>query len=214
MSCKHCCGVDRLFDEKSAQKDLKRYLRKGARKPTKLLTDALKKVNLNGLSLLDIGGGIGPIPLELIPNGISKVTDVDASAGYIKIAKREADKRNYSHLINYSFGDFVTESYTIESHDIVTLDKVICCYPNVNELLNSSLSKATIYYGIVYPQSNSASNSLTLLMNLWFRISKNPFRSYIHSPKLVRKTILSKGFTMIYTGKTLFSWHIEVYKKL
>lgn len=83
MSCNHCCGANQQFNLKSAKKDLKRYFKKEPLKPTKLLTEALKSVDLKGLSLLDIGGGIGSIPLQLIPHGLNKVTNVDASEGYI-----------------------------------------------------------------------------------------------------------------------------------
>ena len=154
MSCKHCCGANQQFNLKSAKKDLKRYLKKGPRKPTKLLVEALKEINLKNLTLLDIGGGIGPIPLELIPHGLTKVTNIDASEGYIITAKSEAKKRNYNNLITSHQGDFTDLQEQIQLHDIVTLDKVICCYPFMDDLLKTSLSKAKKYYALVYPQAN------------------------------------------------------------
>ncbi len=214
MSCKHCCGANEQFDIKTAKKDLKRYLRKGARKPTRLLVNALKTESLKGLSLLDIGGGIGPIPLELIPKGLGKVTDVDAPQGYITIAKSEMEKRKLAHLIEYQLGDFVDVNAGIESHDIVTLDKVICCYPYVDDLLKTSLSKAKKYYGLVYPQANFLSRIVVAGLNLSLKLKKNPFRTFIHSPKLVHDTITSAGFQMIYSGKTLLSWQVRLYKKM
>ena len=51
MSCSHCCGANQLFDQKIAKRDLKRYLKKGPKKATRLLTDALKNLDLKGLSL-------------------------------------------------------------------------------------------------------------------------------------------------------------------
>ncbi len=215
MSCnKHCCGANQLFDEKGAKKDLRRYLKKGPQKPTKLLTEALKTINLNDSSLLDIGGGIGPIPLELIPHGISSVTDVDASLGYISIAKAEAKKRNYDTLIKYHLGDFVEENEHIHAHDIVTLDKVICCYPDVTNLLKTSLSKAISYYALVYPQSHWMSRFGVKLLNLKFKLTGNSFRTFIHSPQFVDETILNAGFVKIHSEKTLFSWQMHLYKKI
>lgn len=213
MSCKHCCGANRLFDIKNAKKDIKRYLKKGPRKPTKLLIDALKAENLTNLSLLDIGGGVGIIPLELLPKKISKVTDVDASEGYISIAKAEAEKRQLQDSIHYELGDFVDVQQHIEKHDIVTLDKVICCYPNVDELLQASLSKATSYYGLVYPQANFLSRLTVWFLNLTLKVRGNPFRTFIHSPRLVHATITKTGFKKIASAKTLLSWQIHLYKK-
>lgn len=213
MSSQHCCGANQLFDEKTAVKDLKSYLKKGPNKETKLLTEALKKQQIIGYSLLDIGGGIGPIPLEIIPNGVSKVTDVDASSGYIKIAKQEALKRNYAQFTEYVLGDFVTEANEIQTHDIVTLDKVLCCYPNVNDLLKTSLSKATKYYGVVYPQSCILSRFIAQFLNLKHKIMGNPFRTFIHNPEMIEQTILNAGFKKIYNGKTLLLWQVQLYEK-
>ena len=212
MSCLHCCGANQLFDEKSAKKELKRYLNKGVKGPTKRLTDAFKKLNLNGLSLLDIGGGIGTISLELIPYGISKVVSIDASSGYLNSAKSEAEKRHYT-FINYHLGDFVAESEQIELHDIVTLDKVLCCYPYVDELLKTSLSKTAKYYALVYPQTHWMAHLSAMFVNLRMKIQRNPFRTFIHSSKLIESAIKDAGFSKIYTDRIGVSWQVHIYKK-
>jgi len=213
MSCKHCCGANQQFDLKNAKKDLKRYLKKGPRKPTKLLIEALQSENIKGLSLLDIGGGVGPIQLSLIANGLSKVTNVDASEGYIAVAKAETDKRNLSEIINYKLADFVAIHQQVEMHDIVTLDKVICCYPFVDELLKTSLSKAKKYYALVYPQANFLSRLAVKIVNLLLKLRGNPFRTFIHSPQLVNVTIINAGFEKIASNKTILSWQIHLYKR-
>jgi len=213
MSCKHCLGANQQFDIKNAKKDLKRYLKRGPRKPTKLLTEAFKKLNLNNLSLLDIGGGVGPIPLELIPQGLTKVTDVDASEGYINVAKAEAKKRSYLNIINYLSDDFIDVYKQVDTHDIVTLDKVICCYPFAEDLLKTSLSKAKTYYALVYPQANWLSKIIAWGLNITLKIRKNPFRSFIHNPKMVNNIILNAGFEKIFYGKTFLSWQVFLYKK-
>ncbi len=213
MSCNHCCGANQQFNLKSAKKDLKRYLKKGPLKPTKLLIEALKEIDLKDLTLLDIGGGIGSIPLQLIPHGLNKVTNVDASEGYMYIAKSEAEKRNYNDLITSHLGDFTDIQEQIKPHDIVTLDKVICCYPFIDELLKASLSKAKKYYALVYPQANWMSRFTVKLLNLILKLRGNPFRTFIHSPLSVENNIANAGFKKIYSNKTLLSWHIHLYKK-
>ena len=213
MSCQHCCGANLQFDIDNANKDLKRYLKKGPRKMTRLLVHALKEENLENLSLLDIGGGIGPIPLELLPSGLNKITDVDASQGYITVAKSEMEKHNHQNVA-YLHGDFVDISKQVENHDIVTLDKVICCYPHVDNLLKTSLSKANTYYGLVYPQANILSRVAVYFLNVKLKLKKNPFRTFIHDPKFVHHTFIKAGFEKIYSGKTLLSWQIHLYKKV
>jgi len=213
MSCKHCCGANKQFNLKNSKKDLKRYLKRGPRKPTKVLTELLKTLILNNLSLLDIGGGVGPIPLELIPFGLSKVTDVDASESYITVAKSESKKRGYQDVISYQLGDFLDLKEKIENHDIVTLDKVICCYPNAKNLLNASLSKTNTYFALVYPQANLFSHLTVKVLNFTLKLRRNPFRTFIHEPKMVDNIIKNAGFKEIFRDKTFLSWHINIYKK-
>ncbi len=90
MICPQCVGVEKLFDEKYAQRDLKRYRRKGPVKTTRLLIEAIRAEGVKDLSLLDVGGGIGAIQLELIEAGVSRAIDVDAATAYLKIARAEA----------------------------------------------------------------------------------------------------------------------------
>jgi tRNA1(Val) A37 N6-methylase TrmN6 len=214
MTCQHCCGANQQFDIKNAQKDLKRYLKRGPRKPTKRLTEALKKLNISGLSLLDIGGGVGPIPLELIPQGLSKVTDVDASEGYINVAKSEAEKRGYQDKVSYLSGDFMDVHSQVDPHDIVTLDKVICCYPFVEELLKTSLSKAQTYYALVHPQDNFLARLVVWGLNLTLKLRGNPFRAFIHDQNVIDRIIAEAGFKEIYSGTTFLSWQIQVFEKV
>ena len=85
--CPHCEGADAIFDQKTAEGDLRDYQQGGAGGTTKQLLDAIKSRGVSGLSLLDIGGGIGVIQHELAAAGVGRVTDVDASRAYLRMAR-------------------------------------------------------------------------------------------------------------------------------
>ena len=60
MSCSsHCCGAEKVFDDKGVKKSLKKYRKKGPEKFNQKMIDALSKEGIKDLSLLDIGGGLG-----------------------------------------------------------------------------------------------------------------------------------------------------------
>ena len=61
MPCCHCQGAETVFDTKVATRELRQYRRRGARKTTQLLLDALEATGVAGRTLLDIGGGVGVI---------------------------------------------------------------------------------------------------------------------------------------------------------
>ncbi|MBE3039503.1 MAG: class I SAM-dependent methyltransferase, partial [Chloroflexi bacterium] len=76
-------------------------------KTTRVLIDALKAKGIQGLSLLDIGGGVGAIQHELLDAGVQNATDVDASQAYLNAAKEEAQRRGLTERVNFQHGNFV-----------------------------------------------------------------------------------------------------------
>ena len=213
MTCAHCCGAESIFDQKEAEKNLKRYRKKGANKTTKKLLSTLFNKDLKGLSLLDIGGGIGIIQQELLKKGITKTTDVDSSHAYISVAKDLMSENGFDDRMSFIHADFNDCFQTIEKHDIVTLERVVCCYPNVVDLINNSTSKAIKYYGLVYPMDTFLSKLINQIGHVYLKIKRNPFRTFIHSEEMMHTLISNNGFKQIYYSKK-FPWRIVLYKKI
>lgn len=149
MQCSQCQGIETTFDRKLADKYLKQYRQKGPAATTRLLLDGLKAEGVEGLTLLDIGGGVGAIPNELLRAGVSDASDVDASAAFIAAAKEEAALQSHADRIRFYYGDFVSIAPEIPPADIVTLDRVICCYHDMDALVGLSSARAQIVWGSV-----------------------------------------------------------------
>lgn len=210
--CGHCRDANDFFNTSTARSDLKRYLRRGPDKQTRLLVHSIRSSGVTDKTLLDIGGGIGAIQLELFSNGLSKSVNVDASLAYQSVSKEEVNKRGLANKTAYYYGDFTTLSSSLPHADIVTLDKVICCYPNMEKLLRLSLKKVDTIYGLVYPRVNPFTKIGFWLINFWFRIRKSEFRTYLHPPALVNEIIANQGFRQISYQKTLL-WQVAVYER-
>jgi magnesium-protoporphyrin O-methyltransferase len=95
---------------------------------TRLLVEALRTQGIEGLMLLDVGGGVGAVIYALLQSRASVATDVDASAAYLATARDEAERQGLAERIAFHHGDFVVLAPTLPTADIVTLDRVICCY--------------------------------------------------------------------------------------
>src|SRR3989304_4688720 len=89
MSCAQCQGIERMFDRRAAERELRQYRAAGPGGTTRLLIDALKAEGVAGLTLLDIGGGVGAIQHELLRAGARSATAVDASSAYLDAARAE-----------------------------------------------------------------------------------------------------------------------------
>ncbi len=213
MTCIHCCGADKLFDLKGAQKEMNKYKKKGAGKSTSKLLKLLSLQDLNGSSLLDIGGGIGAIQWRFLLGGGANTLDVDASSGYLEVAKSYATEHGFMEKAQFMLGDFVDRSDDIRAHDFVTLDKVICCYPDYRSLLERALKRCNKTILISYPLGGPISKMVAYLNKIYFYFKKNPFRTYIHTPAEVEKFIASQGFYPVQKS-VVFPWHVQVYSKI
>ena len=89
VGCTRYCAAEAQFDRKVAERDLRRYRRRGPDVTTRLILAELRRWPLKGRHLLDVGGGIGVISAELADAGMAGVTVVDASPAYLEIAQRE-----------------------------------------------------------------------------------------------------------------------------
>lgn len=210
--CGHCRDAGDLFTDRTARRDLKKYRRRGPDKSTRLLIGAIKKMGVVDKTLIDVGGGIGAIPLQLFKSGLRKSVNIDASHPYQIAAKEEAAKQGIADKSQFYYGDFTNLAPELEPADILTLDKVICCYPNMERLLHHSLQKTTKTIGIVIPRENVITKSAFTLGNLWFSLRGSEFRTYLHPFSQMKAIIHSKGFHKK-MEKTTFLWRVVVFQK-
>lgn len=212
MSSCQCQGIEACFNPRLATQELKRYRKKGAPKSTRRLIDALRAQGVTGMTLLDIGGGVGAIQHALLEAGASTATVVDASNAYIAVAREEAQRRGLGERIQFEHGNFVDVAPDIPSADVVTLDRVLCCFDDMTALVNRSVAKATHLYGVVYPQELWWLRTINGIRNRFVRRSRNPMRFFVHSPAAVESIIYSHGFERRFY-ETVGIWQVIVYAR-
>jgi SAM-dependent methyltransferase len=212
VSCPHCRGAESLFDERVAERDLRRLRKRGPARTTRILLDALVSDGVGGSSVLDIGGGVGAIPGTLLKAGAKQAVAVDASAAYIRAAKSEAERQGLGELVTYHYGDFVELAPEIAPADVVTLDRVVCCYNDMEALVGTSAERAERLYGLVYPRDTWWNRLGVSLVNIALRVFRSPFRVFIHSPRDVERVIAEKGLERRFHRRTVI-WQVVVYER-
>jgi magnesium-protoporphyrin O-methyltransferase len=174
--------------------------------------DSIASQGVAGRTILDIGGGLGAVQLELLSAGASEAVDVDASAGYLKAARVEAERRGLAGRIRHLHGNFVDLAGEIAPADIVTLDRVLCCYDDARALLESSAAKAKQLLGLVYPTDARWVRIGVRLLNGLLGVLRKHFRSYLHPSSLVESIARSHGFRKsAYYRRGI--WQVVVYAK-
>ena len=210
MDCCQCQGIEDLFDTKQAARDLRAYRKKGPSGTTQLLIEAIKSADVAGHSILDIGGGVGAIQHELLKAGASSVVSVDASSAYTQVARDEAQRQGHADRVTRLHGNFVDLAPQIEPADVVTLDRVICCYHDVRSLVGLAAQRATSMIGLVYPPDNWIFKRGARFMNLFMRLRQSPFRGFVHPSALVDLVIRGNGLQQRFYRRTLM-WQVVVY---
>lgn len=207
-----CRGIEEVFDDSVALQELKEYKKKGLRKTTRLLLSAVQKLGVEDATLLDIGGGIGAIQLEMLKAGAVQVTNVDASPAYSKVAREEAARRGWGEKITYHVGNFVDLAPTLEPVEIVTLDRVICCYNDMPALVQASVARARRVYAVVFPRDVWWIKFGVKVFGWVQGLLRRPFRIFAHPTEDVDALVREKGFERVFTNRGIF-WQVIVYAK-
>lgn len=191
-----CCDADydAMFDARTARRDLNAYRRSGPTGSTSRLIDAIKAAGVDGATVLDIGGGVGVVGFELLAAGADRLTDVDAARAYVAIARREATRRGLDDRVTFRHGDFVALAEEIEPADIVTLDRVVCCYGDWTALVDRSAARAQRLYGLVYPTDRWWTRFGIGMGNLTLRLLRRSFRGYVHPERAIDDRVRAAGF--------------------
>jgi magnesium-protoporphyrin O-methyltransferase len=209
-----CCGcfeetVDRQFTGQRAGQELERYRRKGAGPTTRLLIDGLLHAGIVDGSLLDVGAGIGALTFELLDRGVRQATIVEASVAYAAAASDEAVRRGRTANVELKRGDFVEVAMTLPVATIVTLDRVVCCYPLYEQLLSQAVQHADRGFAFSYPRDRWYIRAGMRLENA-LRRRRNAFQTFVHPAAKMRELITGAGFDLVSQRRTLV-WSVDVF---
>lgn len=214
----HCCaqrsssdGLNKTFSQ-AARWYAWKFRWHGLEKVQRLLLEGVRIESIAGKDVLDIGCGVGGLHLMLLKEGAANATGVDAAEGMIRAARTLSMERGVAERISYHVGDIVEISDTVREADITLLDKVVCCYGDLESLIRLSTSKTKNIYALSHPRER-------LLVKLAYKIQiafaetfGRTFRTHWHDWIGMKEKIQGLGFQAVYTNKTIF-WQVLVFKR-
>ena len=161
--------------------------------------------------MLDIGGGVGAIQHGLLEAGARRALSVDASTAYTRVAEDETIARGLSDRVERLHGNFVDLAPELDSYDVVTMDRVICCYHDVLGLVGSSSGKTKRLYGVVYPRSFWWLRAVMAIQHGIFRLFGHPMRFFAHQTELVEDAVRANGLRRVFHRNLTF-WQVAVFE--
>ena len=211
--CDPSCGCSgNEFGEAAARRSLRSYRRSGPPRTTTWLIEGLRAGGVDGMTVLDIGAGVGAVHLELLANGADAATDVDGSPAFVAVAREESERQGRADRVRHEVGDFVALAPAIEPADIVALDRVVCCYPEMAALVTLSVAHARRRYGLVYPRDPWWIRAGSRILNGLARLAGQQVRAHIHSTAAVDSIVRAAGFGPSLQRTNLF-WQVVVYER-
>ncbi|OQY87579.1 MAG: hypothetical protein B6D38_12360 [Anaerolineae bacterium UTCFX1] len=212
MPC-NCCEIENnTFTEGDAKANLRDYRCRGPANQTKLILEAVRSLGLKDASLLDVGGGIGTIHHELLKDVAREATHVDASSAYLKVATEEAKRLGHEAQVKFIHADFTDVAGELPQADVVTLDRVVCCYPNFRELLKAASSKSRKAIAFTYPREAWYIKTVMSMMNFFQRVRNDPFRVFLHPVSEMEALLNAEGLKKV-SVKQLLIWEMALYRR-
>ena len=181
MSCPCCTPrteYGRFFNRRIARYDARRYRRRGLPQTARGLLGLAGP--LEGATVLDVGGGLGTLGLELLERGAAHATNVELSSGYEDAAAALLAEHRLATQVERRVGDFVEEAGLVAPHDLVVLHRVVCCYPDADALVSTAAAHARRRLLLTYPRERALTRLGARAVNLWLRLTRCGFRTFVH----------------------------------
>ncbi len=194
MTCPQCRAADRELGPATARADLQRYHRRGPDRTTRAILEALRKNGPPEATLLDVGAGVGVICHERLAGGAAGAGRLEAAAAYLETAGKEAERRGHADRLRLVSGDLVEVAEGLPAADLVTLDRVLCCYPDLEPLVAASTRLARRLWAASYPLDRWYVRAVVWLQNLGRRLTRSDFRTWVHPTADLDRLLAAAGF--------------------
>ncbi len=180
------------------------------------MLEALEEAGIRGRSVLDVGCGIGDLAIEAVTRGAALASGVELSPRAVEEARRLAAERHVADRTSFRLGD--GSKVPLPPADVVVLNRVFCCYRDVDALLENSLTAARDVYAFTTPPSTGLPGAFvrfqTRLSNAWYRLRDRKFqgfRVFVHDVSMIDDRVRAAGFQPLRRGRRRVVWHMAVY---
>lgn len=210
-----CCdprGYEDTFGQGFAERIVRRYRRRGLNRTQRRVVAFLAEHGVHGASVLEIGGGIGEMQVDLLGRGASHVTNLEISPSYEPAAIALLEDAGVGDRVTRRQLDIAAAPADVDPADIVLLHRVVCCYPDYEALLGAAGSHAQRLLVFTFPPRNVVSRMLFAADNLVRRLRGSTFRAFVHPPEAMVAAVQAEGMTLTYRRRS-WSWNIVGFER-
>ena len=109
-------------------------------------------------------------------------------------------------------GDFVGEAPDLEIADLVVMDRVICCDPRLDLLVEAAASRTGRLLAVSYPRDRILVSAVIGVQNLVRRLRGEAFRVWVHPVEAIHRAMAGHGLALRAVRHT-FVWEMAVFER-
>jgi 2-polyprenyl-3-methyl-5-hydroxy-6-metoxy-1,4-benzoquinol methylase len=200
-----CCpsrDYHRFFNQRFARRLANRYRKRGLDPTAQTMVQFLRQLGLEGASVLEIGGGVGEIEIELLQAGAARTQNLELSPAYEEPARALAAQAGVQDRLDWRIHDLAEHPGAVAPADLVVLHRVVCCYPDYERLLGAAADHARRGLVVSYPPRNPLSRAFYAVFNLVMRLTRSSFRGFAHPPGAMLGVLEDRGLRRTYQHRS------------
>jgi magnesium-protoporphyrin O-methyltransferase len=210
-----CCspeGYRRVFSERNAGAEARRYRRRGLDTTSRRIFELLVGRGVEGRTLLEVGGGIGALQIELLKAGLARAVSVELTPTYEATALALLREGGLDDRVERRVMDLTTAGAEVEGADIVVLNRVLCCYPDMPRLAGAAAARTRRTLVLSFPDDRWWTRLAVALANVGMRTTRRGFRLFLHRPASIRATAERHGLATAVDRPGRF-WRIAAFER-
>ena len=169
--------------------------------------DLLKERGVQGLTLLEVGGGVGAIQIELLKAGLASAVSVELTPTYEESAVELLREAGFEDRVERRVMDFVDAAAEVGAADIVVMNRVICCYPDMPRLAGAAADHARETLVMSFPKERWWTRVVVWMINAGMAITRREFQIFLHPVARIWATGESHGLKRSVSRPGVF-WEI------
>ena len=180
-----------------ARRDARRYRRKGLDRTSRRIVDFLKSQGVEGRTVLEVGGGVGAIQVELLKAGASRAVSVELTPTYESVALDLAHEAGLADRIERKVMDFAQADGDVQPADIVIMNRVICCYPDMPRLAGAAADHTKQMLVMSFPRGSWWMRMGLGIANVMLWVMRREFHVFVHRPSDIIATSERHGLAPV-----------------
>ena len=200
-------GCDEFFRGGFVRRKASSYRSRGLDRTATRMLAFLQERGIAGASVLEIGGGVGEIQLELLRAGAARAVNLELSPAYEAEAAGLVREGGFEGRVTRRLHDIAVAGDAVEPADVVVLHRVVCCYPDYERLLAAAAEHARGLLVFSYPSHSVLARMVLGAENLSFRMRRLRFRVFAHPPDRMLSVLREHGLrpTVVHRG---MAWQV------